>query len=127
MAVVDPIADLLTRIRNAHMARHTQVAMSPSRMRESILTILQEEGFIEQFEKRDDQLVVRLKYHNQKPVISGLRRVSKPGRRVYVPAAQIPSVQNGLGICILSTSQGVMEGKHASAKGIGGELICEIW
>lgn len=127
MAVVDPIADLLTRIRNAHMARHTQVSMSPSRMRESILTILQEEGFIEHFEKRDDQLLVRLKYHDQKPVISGLRRVSKPGRRVYVTVAQIPSVQNGLGICILSTSQGVMEGKQASAKGIGGELICEIW
>jgi len=127
MAVVDPIADLLTRIRNAHMARHVQVAMSPSRMRESILTILQEEGFIEHFESRDGQLVVRLKYHENRPVISGLRRISKPGRRVYVPAAKIPAVQNGLGICILSTSQGVMEGKKAGAQGIGGELLCEIW
>lgn len=127
MSVTDPIADLLTRIRNAYGAMHSTVTVSPSRMREALLHILDEEGYISGFSKDGDSIVVDLKYHENKAVVAGLKRVSKPGRRIYVGVKSIPSVQNGLGICILSTSRGILEGKKAAEIGVGGELLCEIW
>ncbi|MDO4767157.1 MAG: 30S ribosomal protein S8 [Pseudomonadota bacterium] len=127
MSVTDPIADLLTRIRNAYGAMHSTVTVSPSRMREALLRILDEEGYISGFSKDGDNIVVDLKYHENKAVVAGLKRVSKPGRRIYVGVKSIPSVQNGLGICILSTSRGILEGKKAAEIGVGGELLCEIW
>ncbi|MDY0275282.1 MAG: 30S ribosomal protein S8 [Desulfomicrobium sp.] len=127
MAVVDPIADLLTRIRNAYTAMHSSVKVSSSRMRSAILDIMQEEGYITGFISDDGSIVVDLKYYDGKGVVSGLQRVSKPGRRVYVASKDIPLVQNGLGICILSTSKGILEGRKAAEIGVGGELLCEIW
>jgi small subunit ribosomal protein S8 len=127
MSVIDPIADLLTRIRNAYTAMHSTVTMSPSRTRVALLGIMHEEGYIGGFTTDGDQILVNLKYHENKAVIAGLKRVSKPGRRIYVGAKDIPSVQNGLGICVLSTSKGILEGKKAAEIGVGGELLCEIW
>jgi small subunit ribosomal protein S8 len=127
MSVIDPIADLLTRIRNAYTAMHSTVSLSTSRTRESLLGILHDEGYIGDFTKDGDQVLVNLKYYENKPVVAGLKRVSKPGRRIYVASKQIPSVQNGLGICVLSTSKGILEGKKAAELGVGGELLCEIW
>ncbi|GAB1411065.1 30S ribosomal protein S8 [Desulfovibrionales bacterium] len=127
MSVNDPIADLLTRIRNAYTAMHSAVSISASRNREAVLTILTNEGYIAGFSKEGNHLLVNLKYYENKPVAEGLKRISKPGRRIYVGTHNIPSVQNGLGICILSTSKGILEGKKASEAGVGGELLCEIW
>lgn len=127
MSVNDPIADLLTRIRNAYTAMHATVTLSTSRTREALLNILCDEGYISGFSKDGSQLQVNLKYYENKPVVEGLKRISKPGRRIYVGTHNIPSVQNGLGICILSTSKGILEGKKASDAGVGGELLCEIW
>jgi small subunit ribosomal protein S8 len=127
MSVTDSIADLLTRIRNAYGAMHATVTVSPSRMRESLLEILHDEGYISGFSKEGDNFLVNLKYYENKAVVAGLKRISKPGRRIYVGVNDIPSVQNGLGICILSTSRGVLEGKKAAEMGVGGELLCEIW
>lgn len=127
MAVVDPVADMLTRIRNAHQAYHRQVDIPASRMKASIAGILKEEGYIEDYSVEGRTMRVGLKYVDGKPLISGLKKVSKPGRRVYVGVGEIPRVQNGLGICILSTSGGLMEGGKAAAGKMGGELICEIW
>ena len=127
MSVIDPIADLLTRVRNAYGAMHASVSVSPSRIREAVLKIMHEEGYINGYTSDENNLVVDLKYHENKPVVAGLKRISKPGRRIYVGAKSIPSVQNGLGICVLSTSKGVLEGKKAAEVGVGGELLCEIW
>ncbi len=106
---------------------HSTVSISPSRTGEALLKILNEEGYINGYTVESDALLVKLKYHENKAVVAGLKRISKPGRRVYVGAKSIPSVQNGLGISILSTSKGVMEGKQAAEIGVGGELLCEIW
>ena len=125
--MTDPIADMLTRIRNAHMALHKEVSVPRSKIKESIASILKEEGYVENVSVADREIKIALKYVGGKAVISGLKRISKPGRRMYVNAAGIPNVQNGLGICIVSTSQGVISGTHAKEKHIGGELICEIW
>jgi small subunit ribosomal protein S8 len=127
MAVVDPIADMLTRIRNAHSALHRTVDVPKSRSKASLVEILKEEGYIIGFEEKERELQIQLKYMDGKPIISGLKRVSKPGRRVYVGSYDIPMVQNGLGICILSTSKGIMEGSKAREANVGGELLCEIW
>lgn len=127
MSVTDPIADLLTRIRNAYHAMHSTVTVANSRTRDALLKILKEEGYISDFQTDNQATIVNLNYHENKPVVAGLRRVSKPGRRIYVGAKDIPSVQNGLGICILSTSLGILEGKAAAERGVGGELLCEIW
>ena len=107
--LTDPIADMLTRIRNAHLALHKEVSVPRSKMKEAMATILKQEGYVE------------------RPAIAGLKRVSKPGRRVYVNSRQIPRVQNGLGICILSTSRGVLDGVTAHTEKTGGELLCEVW
>lgn len=125
--MTDPIADMLTRIRNAHMALHKDVSIPRSKMKESMAAILKQEGYVEDVSVEDGTINITLKYQKGKPVITGLRRVSTPGRRVYVGAHDIPRVQNGLGICILSTSSGVLDGMTAHEKKVGGELLCEIW
>ncbi|MDK2921242.1 MAG: small subunit ribosomal protein [Desulfonauticus sp.] len=127
MQLTDPIADLLTRIRNAHLARHKEVSIPRSRLKEEILRILKEEGFIKDYIAEDRELKVFLKYYNGQPVIKGLQKISKPSRRVYVKAKEIPIVRNGLGIAILSTPKGIMEGRQARKENVGGELICEVW
>lgn len=137
MSVTDPIADMLTRLRNAMMAGQTLVAMPSSNMRASIARILKEEGFIANFDVVDGErpghrvLRIRLKYvgerRDRRPVITGLERVSKPGRRVYTGKSDIPWVLSGLGIAILSTPKGVMTGQRARRLGIGGEVLCKVW
>lgn len=133
MSVTDPIADMLTRIRNAGIARHPQVAMPNSKMREAIAEILKEEGFIKDYEVlpgKMPSLLIHLKYtrdRRSKSVIAGLRRVSKPGRRIYAGKQDIPWVRSGLGIAIVSTSRGVMTGSQARRQGIGGEVLCYVW
>lgn len=125
--LTDPIADMLTRIRNAHLALHKEVSVPRSKMKEAIAAILKQEGYISDVAVDEGSIKLTLKYFKGKPVISGIKRVSKPGRRMYVGVHEIPKVQNGLGICILSTSHGVMDGTSAHDKKVGGELLCEIW
>ena len=125
--LTDPIADMLTRIRNAHSALHREVNIPKSRMKVALAGILKDEGYVEDMSVNDSTITITLKYDHGRPVISGLKRISTPGRRVYVGSTEIPRVQNGLGICILSTSKGVMDGTTASEKHVGGELLCEIW
>ncbi|MBQ4133535.1 MAG: 30S ribosomal protein S8 [Desulfovibrionaceae bacterium] len=125
--MTDPIADMLTRIRNAHLALHKEVSVPRSKIKESIANILRDEGYVEDVSVEDRDIKIGLKYIGGKGVISGLKRISKPGRRIYVSAAGVPNVQNGLGICIVSTSKGVISGAKAKEQHIGGELLCEIW
>ena len=132
MTVSDPIADMLTRIRNAVMVRHDSVLIPASRMKLSIARILREESFISDYEvlrgKTQRVIKIYLKYGDKnQPVFSGLERVSKPGLRVHVQRKEIPRVYGGLGIAILSTSKGVMTGQQARHQGIGGELLCYVW
>ena len=132
MTISDPIADMLTRIRNAIMARHDFVLIPTSRMKLSITRILKEEGFINDYEvlkgKPHRVIKIYLKYSDKnQPVLSGLDRVSKPGLRVYVQKKEIPRVYGGLGIAILSTSKGVMTGQQAWRQRVGGELLCYVW
>jgi small subunit ribosomal protein S8 len=132
MTISDPIADMLTRIRNAIMARHDSVLMPASRTKLAIARILKKEGFIADYEilkgKPQRAIKIHLKYDDKnEPILSGLERVSKPGLRVYVGRDEIPRVQGGLGIVIISTAQGVMTGQQAWKKGIGGELLCQLW
>jgi small subunit ribosomal protein S8 len=132
MTVSDPIADMLTRIRNAIMARHDFVPVPASRVKLAIARILKEEGFIADYEvlrgKPHRVIKIRLRYdENNRSVVSGLERVSKPGLRVYVQRKEIPRVYGGLGIAILSTPRGLMTGKNAWHSGIGGELLCYVW
>ena len=125
--MTDPIADMLTRIRNAHLALHKEVSVPRSKMKEAMATILKQEGYVEDVSVSERDITIELKYVKGRPAIAGLKRVSKPGRRVYVNSRQIPRVQNGLGICILSTSHGVLAGDKAHQMKVGGELLCEIW
>lgn len=131
MMVTDPIADMLTRIRNAIMAGHDSVLIPASRMKVSIAKILKEEGFIADYGvlkgKPQRMLRIHLKYMDNQPAILGLERVSKPGLRVYAKRRQIPRVYGGLGIAVLSTSKGVVAGQEAWRQGLGGELLCYIW
>ena len=137
MSFTDPIADMLTRVRNGVMAGHSQVAMPSSKIKAEIAKILKEEGFIENFEVADGEragfkvLRVKIKYvgerRERRPVISGLERVSKPGRRIYTKRQDIPWVLSGIGVAILSTPKGVMTGQRARQLGIGGEILCKIW
>ena len=127
MPVTDPVADMLTRIRNAHLALHKEVSVPRSKMKEAMASILKQEGYVEDVTVDDRNITIALKYVKGRPAITGLKRISKPGRRVYVGAHQIPRVQNGLGICILSTSRGVLDGMTAHADKTGGELLCEVW
>jgi small subunit ribosomal protein S8 len=137
MAVNDPIADMLTRIRNAGMAGHPAVAMPSSKIKVAIAKILKEEGYIAGYElvdgKTEGQKVIRirLKYvgerRERQPVITDLERVSRPGRRVYTGKQEIPWVMSGMGIAIISTPKGLMTGQRARQLGVGGEIICKIW
>ena len=127
MTMSDPIADMLTRIRNAHLALHKEVSVPRSKMKEAMATILKQEGYVEDVSVSERDITIELKYVKGRPAIAGLKRVSKPGRRVYVNSRQIPRVQNGLGICILSTSRGVLDGVTAHTEKTGGELLCEVW
>ena len=128
--MTDPIADLLTRIRNAQLAKHDTVTVKTSRFRSEILRILKEEGYIADYTVSDTPIAVAevsLKYFDNAPVIRNISRESKPGRRVYVKHQSIPEVLGGLGLCIVSTSHGVMSGKEAREKRLGGELICTVY
>lgn len=129
--VTDPIADMLTRIRNAVMARHDTVLIPASKMKLSIAKILKEEGFISDYTvlrgKPQRMIKITLKYIDGQPAVMGLERVSKPGIRVYVGRGEIPRVYGGLGIAILSTSKGVMTGQEAWRRKLGGELLCYVW
>ena len=126
--MTDPIADMLTRIRNANQMRNKEVSMPTSKMKVEIAKILDSEGFIEKYTVKDNTLTLTLKYANNKErVITGLKRISKPGLRVYAGANEIPSVLNGLGIAIISTPKGVMSDKLARKNNVGGEVIAYIW
>ncbi len=132
MTISDPIADMLTRIRNAIMARHDSVLIPTSRVKLGIARIIKDEGFINDYEvlkgKPHRAIKIYLKYGDKnQPVLSGLERVSKPGLRVHVQRQEIPRVYGGLGIAILSTSKGVMTGQQAWRQRIGGELLCYVW
>ena len=126
----DPIADMLTRIRNAAQARHANVKVPVSKLKREIAKILHEEGYIRGFQLvgKGQSLRIRLKYNaNREPVLRGLKRVSKPGRRVYVPKGKLPRVFGGLGIAIVTTSEGIMTARDARKRGIGGEVIGYVW
>ena len=132
MAVSDPVADMLTKVRNASQAKHEKVDISNSKLKLQIVKIMKNEGFIKNFKKvtKDGATYLRvfLKYdENQAPVIHGIERISTPGRRVYTGYRNIPRVYNGYGVVIVSTSSGVITGKKASEQLVGGELICSIW
>jgi len=132
MNMTDPIADMLTRVRNASVARHREVVLPASRVKTEIARILVEEGFIASFEARvddgHDHLVLTLKYvEGRTPVVTGLKRISKPGLRVYARKTDIPRVLGGLGIVIVSTSQGIMTGAQARKAELGGEVLAFVW
>lgn len=132
MNTTDPIADMLTRIRNASSARHRDLTLPSSRIKREIARILVEEGFIESFSTRQEgvqeMLALQLKYvEGRTPVMSGLKRISKPGLRVYARKTEIPRVLGGLGMAILSTSQGIMTGSQARKLNLGGEVLCYVW
>ncbi|MBR6690336.1 MAG: 30S ribosomal protein S8 [Bacilli bacterium] len=131
MMVTDPIADMLTRIRNANQMRYKEVEVPASKMKNEIARILKSEGFIVDYKVKknniQDILVLSLKYVDKERVITGLKRISKPGLRVYVKAEEVPSVLSGLGIAIISTSKGVMTDKEARANSLGGEVLAYIW
>jgi small subunit ribosomal protein S8 len=127
----DPIADMLTRIRNGITARHDSVLIPASKPKVAIAKLLKDEGFVKDYSvvkgKPERMIKVQLKYIDKTPVLSGLERVSKPGLRVYVAKDEISRVYGGMGISLISTSQGIMTGRQAWQKGLGGELLCNIW
>jgi small subunit ribosomal protein S8 len=132
MSMTDPVADFLTRIRNGIMAAHETVEIPSSKLKREMARILDEQGYIDGYEVQPgmpgERIVVRLKYtENRTSVISGLRRVSRPGQRMYVDAKHVPKVLGGMGTAIVSTSQGVMTGHDARRAGVGGEVVAEIW
>ena len=130
--LTDPVADMLTRIRNANRAMHDKVEMPTSRMKEQIARILKEEGYIKDFAVKKgesfDTLLIELKFgRNRERVLTDLKRVSKPGRRVYARKDRLPRVLGGLGVALLSTSSGLVTGRTAQERGVGGEVVCFIW
>ncbi len=131
MNITDPIADMLTRIRNANMKKHATVDIPASKMKKEIASILLEEGYIKEVQEIQDNkqgiLRITLKYVGKEKVISGLKRISKPGLRVYVGAEELPKVLGGLGIAIVSTSNGIMTDKKARQLGVGGEVLAFVW
>jgi small subunit ribosomal protein S8 len=130
MSMSDPIADMLTRIRNAQSAEKGQVAMPSSKLKLSIAKVLKDEGYIDDFVVREEagkaELTIALKYYSGKPVIDRIERISRPGLRIYKGKEDIPRVMNGLGVAILSTSMGVMTDRKARASGVGGEVLCVV-
>lgn len=134
MTMTDPIADMLTRIRNANVAFHDDVAMPSSKVKEALAGILEQEGYITSFAIEDDasrpgrKLKIQLKYTpDRRRTISGIRRISKPGLRVYTKADSVPRVLGGMGISILSTNQGLMTDREARHRKVGGEVLCQVW
>ena len=131
MVMTDPIADMLTRIRNANQAKHASVEMPASRLKLEILAVLKNEGFISEYEKVEDGkqgvIKVTLKYNNKERVIQGLKKISKPGLRVYAKSSELPKVLYGLGVAIISTSNGIMTDREARQKKLGGEVIAFVW
>ncbi|WP_313119855.1 30S ribosomal protein S8 [Proteiniclasticum ruminis] len=132
MVMTDPIADLLTRVRNANSARHEVVEVPSSNVKKAVANILLSEGYVKGIEEYNDGVVpmmrIALKYgSNKERVITGLKRISKPGLRVYCKADEVPKVLNGLGVAVISTSQGVLPDREARKLGLGGEVICYIW
>ena len=132
MSMSDPLGDMLTRIRNGQMAQKGSVHSPASRLRTNVLEVLQREGYIRGYtasepEKGKAELSIELKYHNGEPVIRELRRVSRPGRRVYAGVKELPEIYNGLGICILSTPRGVLSDGEARDKMVGGEVLCTVF
>jgi len=126
----DPVSDLLTRIRNAGMARHSKVSVPHSRLKESVARILKAEGYVSEViveGTMPKQIVISLKYTGQTPVIVGLRQISTPGLRRYVRSTEIPRVLGGMGVAVVSTPQGVMTGTNARKANLGGELVCYVW
>lgn len=130
MSMSDPIADMLTRIRNAQSAEKTSVAMPASKLKMAIAQVLKDEGYIEDFKQTENDgkplLDMELKYHAGRPVIEKIERISRPGLRIYKGAQEIPTVMNGLGIAIVSTSHGVMTDRKARSTGVGGEILCVV-
>jgi len=126
----DPVADMLTRIRNAHMVDKKEVNIPASNLKSAIASVMQQEGYIESFsvngEAAAKTLTIKLKYYDDEPVIDSLQRISKPSLRVYVKSTEMPSVMNGLGIVIVSTPKGVMTGQNAAAENVGGEVLCSV-
>ena len=132
MSLTDPIADMLTRIRNALLVKKKDVTMPSSRLKVEVVKILKEEGYIKNFKVIDDNkqgsLIITLKYtENNRSVITGLQKISKPGCRIYCKRDSIPKVLDGLGVAIVSTSQGIVSGKKCEERGVGGEVLCNIW
>jgi small subunit ribosomal protein S8 len=134
MTMTDPIADMLTRIRNANVAMHDEVRMPSSKLKESLAELLRKEGYIESYVVGDDEgrpgkvLTVTMKYSPERArVISGVKRISKPGLRVYIKADRVPRVLGGLGVAVLSTSQGLMTDREARKRRVGGEILCYVW
>lgn len=130
--MTDPIADMLTRIRNATAVGHDDVTMPSSKQKEEVARILTEEGFINRYDVAEagpgKALTISLRYADRhKPVIQGLRRISKPGHRIYRGAGQLPRVQGGLGVAVVSTSQGLLPDREARRRRLGGEIVCEVW
>jgi small subunit ribosomal protein S8 len=130
MSMQDPIADMLTRIRNAQAARLESVRMPSSKLKVAICSVLKDEGYIGAFSVSDGSkpaLDIRLKYHHGRPVIESIKRVSRPGLRIYKESAELPSVEGGLGVAVVSTNKGVMTDRSARAAGIGGEVLCTVF
>jgi len=130
--LTDPIGDMLTRIRNAGQARHRDVRCASSKLRVAVAKVLQQEGFLGEVRVEPHEgkpfLVMEVRYgRDGRALIDGIRRISRPGRRVYVGAKEIPKVRNGLGVAVLSTSKGVVSGRAAQEASVGGELLCEVW
>ena len=134
MTMTDPIADMLTRIRNGNVAYHDEVRMPSSKLKESLAAVLKKEGYIEEYTVADDSgrpgrvLTIQMKYSPERArTISGIRRISKPGLRMYTKADKIPRVLGGLGVAIVSTSKGLMTDREARKAGVGGEILCFVW
>ena len=128
----DPIADMLTRIRNANTALHPETTMPSSKLKEQVARILSEEGFIDGYKVEDarvgKELTVRLRYNTERqPILTGIKRISKPGLRVYSSASDVPRVRGGIGVSIVSTSDGIMTDREARKRNVGGEILCEVW
>ena len=131
MSMQDPLSDMLTRIRNSQLAGHTVVRMPESKLKIAVARVLKQEGYISEFKKEDsaskDNLTIDLKYHNGKPVIAEIKRISRPGLRQYVNSNNLPKVRGGLGIAVISTSKGVMTDRSARSAGVGGEVLCTVF
>jgi small subunit ribosomal protein S8 len=132
MPVTDQVSDMLTRIRNANLAHHDHVLVPSSKLKLEVAKILKAQGYIQKYDliddKRQGQIRIHLRYtQTREPVITGLRRVSKPGVRIYVDSRRLPRVMGGLGVAVLSTSQGVLTDREARRRGIGGEVLCYVW